>query len=626
GTTEPQYGNPEGTLPLRSYLAVPVISREKVLGGLFLGHPGPARFGEEDERLVAGIAAHASTAIENARLFESETRAREAAEHSQRQLEVLNAAGRAVSSSLELDVLLGDLAETIVPGLADTCVVYLAEEDGSIRTAAGRASSLVTESLGEVTLLSAAALSEEENPVVEAIRGGEVVLLEEIPQELIETTLANPAHRDLVRRLDPSSVIIAPLVRGSNVFGALVLGTVGASGRRLLPDDVPLALQLGRRTAMAVENARLFAKQRTTATLLQHSLLPEELPDLPGISAAARYVAGGPGVDVGGDWYDAMTLHDGSVALIMGDVVGRGVAAASLMGQLKSALRAYSLDGYEPAEVLQRLNAMMHHSPAGDQMATLVYCRFDPSTGVLRVSNAGHPPPLILAPDGGARYFDEAGGMPLGALPGARYGEAVAALAPGSMILLYTDGLVENRATPLEAGMDALRERTSAMAHEELGQICDRLLEFAPGGGEDDTAMLALRWHALDDRIVLHLPARASTLKPLRALLRRWLKEAGADENETYEIIAAVGEAVTNVIRHAAHGASPTFDIEAQRGQSLRIVVRDHGPWRAPDESRPGGRGLGIMQQFMNDVAIRKDGDGTAVTMTRSLTDGAHIS
>jgi anti-sigma regulatory factor (Ser/Thr protein kinase) len=312
----------------------------------------------------------------------------------------------------------------------------------------------------------------------------------------------------------------------------------------------------------------------------------------------------------------------------MGDVVGHGIGAASLMGQLKSALRVYSLGGYKPAEVLRRLNNMLHEFGPGDKMATLVYGRFDPSTGVLCFASAGHPPPLVVSPDGTARFLEETSGIPLGALDRARYTEAVVAVPPGSTIVLYTDGLVETRTMPLDEGMARLRTAAEAWNTSDLDVLCDEMLKCAPDAAEesDDVAILALRWHSLGDVLRLKLPARPSVLRPLRAALRRWLQDAGASEQEMFEILTATGEAVTNVIRHASRAESANFEMEAERNESIRLIIRDHGRWREPAETRLGGQGLVIMTQFMDSVDVEREPTGTAVTMRRRLASSIRTS
>ena len=614
-------GMPQGHVPVRSLLAVPVVWRGNVLGGMLFGHEQTGRFTDEHERLVTGIAAHAAAAIEGAKLLASERRA-----HAR--VSVLAEASRVLGKSLELDSILQEFADLVVPNLADTFVADVIGDDGSLRRVALLADRRFVDSAWE-TQAGPPDPGNTDNPIIRAVATGRSELIEDAAGFPLNAAAADELYQEVLRRIDPATAVVAPLRHRGRVVGVFSIGTVRASGRRLGEQDLHLAEDLARRAAVAVENTSLYAKQRTAAETLQHALLPEELPDLPGLSTAARYVAGGPGVQVGGDWYDAVMLRDGSVALAMGDVVGHGVAAASLMGQLKSALRAYSLDGCEPAAVLQKLNAMLHEFGPGDHMATLVYGRFDPSTGVLRLANAGHPPPLVIAPDGSARFFDETSGIPLGALPRARYTEAVAALEPGSTLVFYTDGLVEDRVTTLEEGMGRLFAAAVAHGDAELGALCDAVLRSVaeePEGsaGRDDMAILAFRWHSLADAMSLELPARSSVLRPLRATLRRWLRDAGASEEETFEILAAAGEAVTNVIRHSLGRGSGTFDLEASRGDDVCLVIRDRGSnWKDPARERPGGQGLRIMAQFMDAVDIDKGPHGTVVRMRRRLASPA---
>jgi serine phosphatase RsbU (regulator of sigma subunit) len=619
GKNAPKYGMPKGHPPVRSYMAVPVVSRGKVLGGLLFGHEQPGRFTDEDERLAVGIAAHAAAAIEVATLFESERRVRQ-------RTSILAEASHVLGKSLDLDRILEEFARLVVPTLADSFVADVVQSDGSLRRVALVGDERFVDAVPD--RVAPPDMENIANPIVRAVLSGQSELIENVSEILLDSTITEPAYREFVRRLASRSVAVVPLVTRRHVVGVFWMGTVRASGRRLGSDDLQLAEDLARRAAVAVENTTLYSQQRTAAQTLQHALLPEELPDVPGLSIAARYVPGGPGIEVGGDWYDAVTLQDGSVALAMGDVVGHGIGAASLMGQLKSALRVYSLGGYKPAEVLRRLNNMLHEFGPGDKMATLVYGRFDPSTGVLCFASAGHPPPLVVSPDGTARFLEETSGIPLGALDRARYTEAVVAVPPGSTIVLYTDGLVETRTMPLDEGMARLRTAAEAWNTSDLDVLCDEMLKCAPDAAEesDDVAILALRWHSLGDVLRLKLPARPSVLRPLRAALRRWLQDAGASEQEMFEILTATGEAVTNVIRHASRAESANFEMEAERNESIRLIIRDHGRWREPAETRLGGQGLVIMTQFMDSVDVEREPTGTAVTMRRRLASSIRTS
>ena len=417
----------------------------------------------------------------------------------------------------------------------------------------------------------------------------------------------------------PTTAIVAPLIGRHSVLGTLTIATTGATGRQIDEADLSVVEELARRAAVAIENAQLYERQRSVAETLQHSLLPAQLPDVPGIEAAARYLPGAD-VEVGGDWYDLIRLPRGDLALSMGDVVGRGEGAASLMGQIRNAVRAFAHDGKEPAALLTAVNSLLLDSGI-DHMATMVYAVIDAEAGELRIVNAGHPPALLVTPQGRTSFADGALGLPLGASHTATYRESRCAFAPGSLVVLYTDGLVEDPRESLQAGLDRL-QRAVESGPEDLDRLCDHVVGelLADRQVRDDTAILALRLQALGPCVSLRLAADPSLLTPLRATLRRWLSEAGADEQETYELLVAAGEACSNAIRHAGGPASGHFDVTAEVTDSgvVDIVVRDYGRWRIRATGE-GGRGLGIMDRFVDDLEVRRGSDGTEVRMTRRL-------
>lgn len=552
----------------------------------------------------------------NESLYASEIEAKEAAETARSRLALLAEAGDVLSSTLEVEVVLNDLAHVVVPKVADTCTVYLLDDEGDLRVVAASIIdqvALPTANLKEFPVPTGPA-----DPVSAAIRTGSATLIERLSdQDLIEM-VGDPEHLELVRAVAPTSAIIVPLKGRDRAFGALVAGTVESSGRQMSTDDVSLIEQLGHRAAMALENAQLYAEQRTAAETLQQSLLPERLPDVPGVESAARYRAGGPGVEIGGDWYDVLELPDGTLGLVMGDIVGRGVTAAALMGQIRNGLRALALEGHSPAAVLTMLNRMLHVTGPTNAMATVVYCRFDPETGTLTVSNAGHPPPLILGVGAEPTYFEGGLGMPLGAWGRTTYHEAITTLVPGATIVLYTDGLVEDRGESLDEGLERLR---SALEHVpgDVDEVCAAALTtgLADRDVQDDIAVLAMRAIPLGNRVAFRLPARPAMLHALRATLRRWLVAVGATEDEAFEILVACGEACTNAIQHGRFGVAD-FSFEAEVADDVCVRVRSTGSWREPRQTE-GGRGLTIMNDLMDAVVVEQDGDEVEVTMRRRL-------
>lgn len=615
GNNPPYHGMPEGHLPVRSYLAVPVTARSgEVVGGLFFGHSEPGVFTEREERVVAGIASHAAVAIDNGRLYDAERRAREAAELARQRLELLADASRALASSLDPDQTLANLLEVLVPRIADRCVIYLTRESQTPR----RVAFLDREhgSWEDVSFGYEPSLDNPADPIGAAVVTGAEFLIPEVDHDLI-ASLVPPEHLEAAKAAAGSSVLVLPLTGRAGTFGALTLVTT-VSGRRYSESDLPLAREVAGRAAVAYENATLFAQQRGVAEILQRSLLPERLPETPAIDAAARYMPGGPGTEVGGDWYDVFILPGGSLGVVMGDVVGRGVPAASLMGRLRNALRAYALEGHSPAEVVKRLDRLLQFIDP-DHLATLVYAVYDPGTGTLRLTNAGHPPPLVVDPHRSATFLEEGRSVPLGALAHTEYLEAVTVLSPGCALVLYTDGLVEERGASLEEGFARLRDAV-INGPDDLEELCDHVLAEGIGGADahDDVALLVLRPTLVGERLSFTLPARSDTLASLRAILRRWMGQADIRDEDAYDVLVSCGEACTNAIEHAYGPGDGSFDVEAWIDGGVHVVVRDAGRWREP---RPSirGRGLSIMQGLMDEVRIDSNENGTQVHMFKQL-------
>jgi len=247
-----------------------------------------------------------------------------------------------------------------------------------------------------------------------------------------------------------------------------------------------------RASANRVREARAReAEQRSTAELLQHSLLPDQLPQVPHVELAARYLPGQPGQQVSGDWYDVICLPNGNLGLVIGDVAGHDLPAATAMGQLRNALRLCALDDSSPAKVLGRVNRAVHELAISD-LATCVYATLDTSTLALTWCSAGHLPPLVLSPTGPAWLPSEEPGPPLGATPGAEYQEHQLQLEPGDALLLYTDGLVERRGQSINDGLLALRQTQGPFsgAQDTCAQVMDQLYADADATADDDVTLL----------------------------------------------------------------------------------------------------------------------------------------
>ncbi|MGH2840008.1 MAG: ATP-binding SpoIIE family protein phosphatase, partial [Solirubrobacteraceae bacterium] len=342
---------------------------------------------------------------------------------------------------------------------------------------------------------------------------------------------------------------------------------------------------------------------------------------------SARYLPAASEAEVGGDWYDAISLGGGRVLLVMGDVSGKGLAAASALGALRNAIRAYAFDDNGPAEIAARLNRFVLAEPAHEQMATLVLAAFDPVDGRLSYVNAGHPPPLTLDAEGKPQFLNGARSVPLGVLPFPGYEEEVVTLEPGGAILLYTDGLIERRGEHLDEGL-ALLAGAAGGGLLEPEAICDRLLAAAVPSGEpsDDVALLALCHVPLGTRLVVELPSEPRALSSLRALLRRWLEQADAADADVHAIVMACSEACTNAIEHAgaAPGATIAFEARLHDGE-VEVEVRDHGHWRDQRPPSDQGRGLDLIEALMDDVHLETVPEGTTIRLRRRLTEPVRV-
>ncbi|MEA2155228.1 MAG: hypothetical protein QOE11_1368 [Solirubrobacteraceae bacterium] len=418
-----------------------------------------------------------------------------------------------------------------------------------------------------------------------------------------------------------ASMVGVPLIAHDEIIGVIEIGT--RRPRRLGPEDVDLLRLTADRVALAVDHARAFGREHRIAETLQRSLLPQTLPSLPGVELGARYLPAASEAEVGGDWYDAIALTGGRALLVLGDVSGKGLAAASTLGALRNAIRAYALEGHGPAEIAERLNEFVLADPGREHMATLVLAVFDPVGGELTWVNAGHPSPLLLSAEGDASLLEGGRSVPLGVLPFPGYAVATTVIEPGGALVLYTDGLIERRGEHLDDGMDLLLV-TAAQGPLDPDALCDRLLAAAAptGATSDDIALLVLSHVPLGVRLALDMPSEPGALRSLRALLRRWLAQAQAADVDVHAIVMACSEACTNAIEHAGAGPDETISFEAVLNDGeVDITVRDRGHWRDQRPPSDQGRGLDLIDALMDDVQLETSPEGTVIRLRRRLTE-----
>ncbi|MET9730588.1 SpoIIE family protein phosphatase [Streptomyces sp. NPDC006458] len=424
------------------------------------------------------------------------------AEAGRRRLALINEATSRIGTSLDLERTAQELADAAVPDLADAVTVDVLDclaasgdlgpglVGGTVLRRVGRApltGSAITTTLaplGRTLGFPAAA------PYTQALAQRRPYLVAHMDEEAIAPAARHSAAPAQLLELGVHSFMMVPLLARGVVLG---LATFYRS-RPLGPfteGDSALACELAARAAVCVDNARLYHREHDTALVLQRSMLPQHITPPPGLQVAHRYLPASDVNEVGGDWYDVIRLTDGKAALAIGDVMGHGTSAAAVMGRLSAAVRALARLDLEPEELLRQLEAALLDL-AEPMLATFCYAVLDPADGHCRITRAGHPPPVLVPPGGTARLLDLPAGVPLG-VGGTPFTTTDLTLRPGSLLLLYTDGLVEARGSDID---DRLNELTHLLSRPSpsLDRLCDTLVtHLVPASADDDIALLAAK-------------------------------------------------------------------------------------------------------------------------------------
>lgn len=416
--------------------------------------------------------------------------------------------------------------------------------------------------------------------------------------------------------------VVVPLHGSAALRGVLSLLPSDDAGAD--PLDRDLLTAVGQQAGLALDRAELYEQSASVAHALQRSLLAVAPPVDARFAVATVYRPGVEMLEVGGDWYDVFLADDGVLSVVVGDVVGRGLGAASAMGQLRSAVRAVAGPDVGPASLLSRLDRFVEQVEAAS-MATLAYAELDLDNGLLRYACGGHPPPLLLPADGEATLLWDGRSTPLGAFvhPQER-GEAEVQLSPGDRLLLYTDGLVERRDRSLDDGLARLTQAAAGIAtaplEEAVRTLTSTLLDDEHG--RDDVCVLLLTWG--EGGFERDLSADLSGLSEVRADLGCWLHQRGADDDARDDLVLAASEALANAAEHGSgRRTGERVTVRARvvphpGGPDVVVQVQDHGRWRAPTASDERGRGLTIIGALVDDVVIEA-GEGTTVVLRRQL-------
>ncbi|WP_077797424.1 SpoIIE family protein phosphatase [Streptomyces sp. JHA26] len=431
-----------------------------------------------------------------------------------------------------------------------------------------------------------------------------------------------PANRPFRDRI--SSTLAVPLRARGTTLGVATAMRV-APRDPFVPDDIALAEELASRAAVCVDNARRFARERSTALALQHSLLPRGLPGQSAVEVAHRYLPSGSAAGLGGDWFDVIPLSGSRVALVVGDVVGHGIPSSATMGRLCTAVRTLADVDLPPEELLTHLDDLVAHLAAdgggevGELGATCLYAVYDPVTGRLTLASAGHPGPALVLPDGTARLVPVSAGPPLG-VGGLPFEATEEVLPEGSVVALYTDGLVRDRDGGTDHATAELCRALTTPAHS-LDALCGCVLKAVmPEQPGDDVALLLARTRALggDQVATWDVPPDPAHVAAVRQSAIEQLTEWGLDE-AAFVTELVVSELVTNAIRYGA----PPVRLRLIRDRTLICEVSD-GSSTSPHLRRAhaydeGGRGLLLVAQLTQRWGSRQTADGKTIWAEQPL-------
>ncbi|MGV4886537.1 SpoIIE family protein phosphatase [Streptomyces viridosporus] len=556
-------------------------------------------------------------------------------------LALLNEAAARLGTSLDVVRTAEELVALMAPGFADFAAVDLLDwvldtddpsafpADGALlRRVAHRSS---TGGVPEAAVpLGRTDVRSPSSPPARALREGRTVLVRagdpDFDRWAGECGRPAPADGRPVPAGVPSLLAVPLRARGTTFGVALAVRT--AHPDAYSADDAVLAEELAGRAAVCVDNAHRFARERTTALTLQHSLLPKGLPGQAAVEVAHRYLPSASAAGIGGDWFDVIPLAGSRVALVVGDVVGHGITSTAAMGRLFTAVRTLADVDLPPDELLIHLDDLVVHLASGDRDdigelgATCLYAVYDPVSRRLTAAAAGHPAPALLLPDGTCRPVPLSAGPPLG-IGGLPFEATELQLPEGSVVALYTDGLIEGPDRDLDQAADELCRALTVPA-DSLDSLCDSVLKAVlPEEPGDDVALLLARTRALGAEQVAtrEVPSDPEEVARVRQWATERLAAWGLDEI-AFVTELVVSELVTNAIRYG----TPPVQLRLIRDRTLICEVTDANPTsphlRRAHAYDEGGRGLLLVAQLTRRWGSRQTGGGKTIWAEQPLPDG----
>lgn len=561
-----------------------------------------------------------------------------------KRLALVNDASNRIGSTLDVTRTAEELVEVAVPPLADLVMIDI--QDSVLRgdePAAGAVSRTVplrrmahgsvADNSPEVVIRPGQVASyPAHSPAADALASGRSVIQGASEGDVARWAACDPVRTENFVRYGFHSVMVVPLRARGATLGVVTF----VRHQRPEPfekDDLALAEEIVARAAVCIDNARRYTREHATALALQHSLLQRRQPAQDAVQVASRYQPGESGIAVGGDWFDVIALSGSRVGLVVGDVAGHGIHAAATMGRLRTAVWTLADIDLEPGELLTRLDDVVTRfvnedelsSDANDLSATCLFAVYDPISRLCKVARAGHPVPAVVSPGGIPEFLDIPPGPPLG-VGGLPFEETEIELPEGSLLVLYTDGLIESRERDIDAGLTVMHKTLSEVHSRpggppSLDDVCDSLVEtLIPERADDDAALLVARTCALSpDRIVSwDVPAEPAMVADVRARAARQVGAWGLGEL-AFATELLVSELVTNAIRHA----QPPIQVRMILDTALSCEVSDASVTaphhRRADRYDEGGRGLMLVARLAMRWGTRYTRTGKTIWAQQQL-------
>ncbi len=603
----------------------PLIGSSGPLGVLSLAFAAQPEPGEPELRFLSTLAGLTAQAFERAEVFEHEREALRAAEAGRERLSLLSEVTRLLSSSLEPTTVIRRTMSLVEGRLADACMVQVPRETGLVRLdmREARSGALVTPGGTDWELVPFSS----DAPAAVAFRTGRIQLAP------LETPggddAAGPEGAGGAEGTKPDeawTALSVPLTANGEVIGVMTF--IDGPGRFFEADDVSLATEVASRAGVALSNATRFQREHVVADVLQRAVLPDSLPVVEGLLLDAEYRAGVAGTYAGGDWYDVFELGEDSLFFSVGDVMGKGAAAAALMGQVRSAIRAYAVSGLSPTEVLSSLDGFFD-ALIEDRVVTAVVGTITPSTGRVVLSNAGHPPPLVVRADGTATFCPMQRSLLIAAgLNGAPRPRDELVLERGDSLVMYSDGLIERRGEIITDGMERLAGRATDIARSGWPDRPAATFASMLSADErtDDLVVLCLHYAGVTQGRISASPVGTSRdgmstlhLEPViesTPLARHWvaahLRELPSEVSGYAALLTS--ELVTNAVLHAATPMCVTLHLLSDR---IRIDVADGNPAfpsiKDYGQDAATGRGLTLFDTLASNWGVQAVDGGKIV-------------